>query len=160
MGAFAAIYHPVGIPMIVQGAKNPGFTIGSTGSPAIWASPSRRPHRLSREVIGWRAPSPCLRPSRWCAACCSRRWCRARPLRRQSEGAQQVDLPPGVMARVFFVMTLAAISGSLIFNFTTNGNGRLLAERLQGIVDDPATSASCSPWSTPSRRWRSSSWAS
>ena len=36
-------------------------------------------------------------------------------------------------------MTLAAISGSLIFNFTTNGNGRLLAERLQGIVDDPAT---------------------
>ena len=49
-----------------------------------------------------------------------------------------MDLPPGVMARVFFVMTLAAISGSLIFNFTTNGNGRLLAERLQGIVDDPA----------------------
>ena len=43
------------------------------------------------------------------------------------------------MVRVFFVMTLAAISGSLIFNFTTNGNGRLLAERLRGIVDDPAT---------------------
>ena len=43
------------------------------------------------------------------------------------------------MMRIFFVMTLAAISGSLIFNFTTNGNGRLLAERLAGIVDDPAT---------------------
>ena len=26
------------------------------------------------------------------------------------------------MARIFLVMTLAAISGSLIFNFTTNGN--------------------------------------
>jgi MFS family permease len=43
------------------------------------------------------------------------------------------------MARVLLVMTLAAISSSLIFNFTTNGNGRLLAERLAGLVDDPAT---------------------
>src|SRR5262249_34587939 len=52
---------------------------------------------------------------------------------------KQLDLPPGVMMRVFLVMTLAAISGSLIFNFTTNGNGQLIAERLAGIVDDPAT---------------------
>jgi MFS family permease len=50
-----------------------------------------------------------------------------------------VDLPRSVMVRILFVMTLAAISGSLIFNFTTNGNGQLLAERLQGLVDDPAT---------------------
>src|SRR6201985_1778405 len=28
MGAFASIYHPVGIPMLVQKAKNFGFTIG------------------------------------------------------------------------------------------------------------------------------------
>ena len=28
MGAFASIYHPVGIPRLVQKAKNPGFTIG------------------------------------------------------------------------------------------------------------------------------------
>src|SRR5262249_139550 len=31
MGVFTAIYHPVGIPMIVQHAKNPGFTIGVNG---------------------------------------------------------------------------------------------------------------------------------
>ena len=36
-------------------------------------------------------------------------------------------------------MTAVAITGSLLFNFTTNGNGQLLAERLRGIVDDPAT---------------------
>jgi len=40
---------------------------------------------------------------------------------------------------VFAVMTLAAISASLIFNFTTNGNGRLLAERFSGVIDSPAT---------------------
>ena len=42
MGTFAAIYHPVGIPMLVQDAKNLGFTIGVNGSPATWASRSRR----------------------------------------------------------------------------------------------------------------------
>ena len=31
MGAFSSIYHPVGIPMLVQGAPNPGRTIGFNG---------------------------------------------------------------------------------------------------------------------------------
>ena len=35
-------------------------------------------------------------------------------------------------------MTVAAISASLLFNFTTNGNGQLLRERFAGIVEDPA----------------------
>src|SRR4030095_12122240 len=51
---------------------------------------------------------------------------------------RSVDLPASVMVRIFFVMTLAAVSGSMIFNFTTNGNNQLLAERLRGLVDDPA----------------------
>jgi MFS family permease len=42
------------------------------------------------------------------------------------------------LARVFAVMTITAISSSLLFNFTTNGNGQLLRERLIGIVEDPA----------------------
>ena len=36
-------------------------------------------------------------------------------------------------------MSLAAVSSSMIFNFTTNGNNQLLAERLRGLVDNPAT---------------------
>jgi predicted MFS family arabinose efflux permease len=51
---------------------------------------------------------------------------------------KSVDLPASIMMRIFFVMTLAAVSGSMIFNFTTNGNSQLLAERLRGLVDDPA----------------------
>ena len=31
MGAFASIYHPVGIPMLVQRAEKPGFVIGVNG---------------------------------------------------------------------------------------------------------------------------------
>ncbi len=46
------------------------------------------------------------------------------------------DAPP--LARIFVVMTMAAIASSLLFNLTTNGNGQLLRERLAGIVEDPA----------------------
>jgi MFS family permease len=35
-------------------------------------------------------------------------------------------------------MTAAAVSASLLFNFTTNGNGQLLRERFAGIIEDPA----------------------
>jgi MFS family permease len=42
------------------------------------------------------------------------------------------------LAHIFAVVTAASISGSLLFNFTTNGNGELLRERLAGVVDDPA----------------------
>ena len=35
-------------------------------------------------------------------------------------------------------MTAAAITSSVLFNFTTNGNGPLLAERFQGVMEDPA----------------------
>src|SRR5690606_28474529 len=31
LGAFAAIYHPVGIPMLVRGSPRPGWTLGVNG---------------------------------------------------------------------------------------------------------------------------------
>jgi MFS family permease len=48
-------------------------------------------------------------------------------------------LPRAVMVRIVFVMTATAVTGNLIFNFTTNGNGELLRERFRGIVEDPAS---------------------
>ena len=42
------------------------------------------------------------------------------------------------LAHIFAIVTIASVSGSLLFNFTTNGNGELLRERLRGIVEDPA----------------------
>ena len=52
--------------------------------------------------------------------------------------AKMLDLPPSIMARVFAIMTFTAVTGSIIFNFTTNGNGELLRERVKGAVQDPA----------------------
>jgi MFS family permease len=42
------------------------------------------------------------------------------------------------MVRVLVVMTVAAATGNMLFNFATSGNTRLLAERLEGLVADPA----------------------
>ncbi len=140
MGVFAAIYHPVGIPMIVQGARNPGFTIGLNGLAGnLGIAFAALLTGFLVKLYGWRLAFvvPALL-SIGCglafAALVPRE--AVAPAKR---ARKQLDMPPDAMVRVFLVMTLAAISGSLIFNFTTNGNGQLLAERLRGIVDDPAT---------------------
>ena len=140
MGAFAAIYHPVGIPMIVQGSTNPGFTIGLNGLAGnLGIAGAALFTGFLVKIIGWRAafavPAVISMVCGVLFALLVPREAVA-PAKRPKK---QVDLPRGVMMRIFLVMTLAAISGSLIFNFTTNGNTRLITERLDGIVDDPAT---------------------
>jgi MFS family permease len=139
MGAFAAIYHPVGIPMIVQSSPRPGFTIGLNGlagNLGIAAAAVLTGFLVER--VGWRMAFAV--PALFALACGfvftlvvpREEIAPARKPRRS------VELPASVMMRVFLVMTLAAVSGSMIFNFTTNGNNQLLAERLRGLVDDPA----------------------
>jgi MFS family permease len=139
MGAFAAIYHPVGIPMLVQNAANPGFTIGLNGLAGnLGIAAAALITGFLVKLVGWRAafavPAAIALVSGVLFALLVPRE-NVAPAKRATKHAA---LPAHVMARVFLVMTLAAISGSLIFHFTTNGNGRLLAERLAGIVDDPA----------------------
>jgi len=140
MGAFSSIYHPVGIPMLVQGARKPGFTIGVNGLAGnLGIAAAAILTGVLVKFLGWRAAfvvpgAIALACGLLFAALVPRE--EMAPARRPK---RSVELPPAVMVRILFVMTLAAISGSLIFNFTTNGNGQLLAERFRGIVDDPAT---------------------
>jgi MFS family permease len=140
MGAFAAIYHPVGIPMIVQGSTNPGFTIGLNGLAGnLGIAGAALFTGFLVKVVGWRAAFavPAI-----VSVACGVLFALLVPreeIAPAKRPKKQVDLPRGVMVRIFLVMTLAAMSGSLIFNFTTNGNTRLMSERLDGIVDDPAT---------------------
>jgi MFS family permease len=140
MGAFAAIYHPVGIPMIVQGARNPGFTIGVNGLAGnLGIAGTALLTGLLVKALGWRAAFAV--PGAMAVACGCLFWLlvpreTTAPARRPP---RSLELPRNEMIRVFAVMTLAAISSSLIFNFTTNGNGQLLTERLRGLIDDPAT---------------------
>jgi MFS family permease len=138
MGAFASIYHPVGIPMIVQGADKPGFVIGVNGlvgnlGIAIGASVSV----LLATKYGWQAayllPAViCLLAAVLFATLVPKE--QEAPSKRR---AKMLDLPPAVMAKVFFIMTCAAVSGSIVFNFTTNGNGEMLKARIASLAADP-----------------------
>ena len=141
LGLFASIYHPVGIPMLVQGSKTPGATIGVNGLAGNLgiAAVALITGGLI-QWLGWRAAFvvPGL-------ACIAMGVVFARvaphetesPAKRGNKGLN--TLPRAQLLRALMVMTVASASSGLLFNLTTNGNARLLDERLRGLVSDPAT---------------------
>jgi MFS family permease len=138
MGAFASIYHPVGIPMLVQKADKPGFVIGVNGlvgnlGIAIGSSVSV----LLATRFGWQmayiVPGlVCLAAAVLFSTIVPRE--ESAPANRR---ARMLDMPPAVMARVFTIMTCAAVSGSIVFNFTTNSNGEMLKARIAELAANP-----------------------
>jgi MFS family permease len=140
IGTFAAIYHPVGIPMLVQNVSNPGAVIGVNGLAGnLGIAVAALVTGFLVKWIGWRAAF--VVPGLIAIVCgiafaivCPRE--REAPAKRK--GKATVVLSPAMLVRAFTVMTAAAVTGSLLFNFTTNGNAQLLSERFVGIIEDPA----------------------
>ena len=139
LGCFAAIYHPVGIPMLLQGAQRPGWVIGVNGfSGNLGLALAAVTTGFLVKEFGWRMAFAV--PGAVSLACGIAFWLTAKeesmpPAKRK---ATQAELPKALLARVFLIMTLAATSGSLLFNFSTNGNYELLHERLGAAWRDPA----------------------
>jgi MFS family permease len=138
MGAFSSIYHPVGIPMIVAGAERPGFVIGVNGlvgnlGVALGASVSV----LLATRYGWQAAY--LLPAVIClvGAVLFARYVPKEEISPAKRKAKILDMPPNMMARVFFIMTCAAVTGSIVFNFTTNSNGEMLKAKIESLADTP-----------------------
>ncbi len=140
IGAFASIYHPVGIPMLVQRASRPGAVIGINGLAGnLGVAGAALLTGFLVQWLGWR--SAFIVPGLVSLACgvvfalvCEPQG--VAPGR--SRKPPQIVLPRRQLARALLVMTAAAITGSLLFNFTTNGNTQLLTERFDGLVNDPA----------------------
>ena len=140
IGVFAAIYHPVGIPMLLERSPNPGATIGFNGLAGnLGVAVAALLTGFLIQWQGWRAAF--VVPGVLALAC---GWVFARacpqelsaPAKRK--GGAKVSLPAPMLARALVVMTAAAITSSVLFNFTTNGNGPLITERFQGVMEDPA----------------------
>ena len=141
IGAFAAIYHPVGIPMLVQNVPNPGAVIGLNGLVGnLGIALAALLTGLLIKWIGWRAA---FAVPGVLAIVCGIVFALKCPPETHSpskgRGAKAaVQLTPAMLARAFAVMTAAAITSSILFNFTTNGNSQLLTERFRGVIEDPA----------------------
>ncbi len=139
MGAFSAIYHPVGIPMLVRHSLRPGRTIGINGLAGnLGVAFAAVLTGFLVKYAGWRAAFvvPGL-----VAIACGVVFARVTPREEEPPAKRRqthVELPAGLFARIFTIITIASITASLLFNFTTNGNGELLRERFAGIVTDPA----------------------
>ena len=139
MGAFASIYHPVGIPMLVQHTTRPGAVIGVNGLvgnlgiavAAVltgflvkyfgWRMAFVVPGivTIALGILFWRVvPQEAAPPSR--------------------RAAKQSALPRSELVKAVLVLTVTSTCGSLVFNFTTNGNVELMADRLRNVTADPA----------------------
>jgi MFS family permease len=140
IGAFAAIYHPVGIPMLVQNVPNPGAVIGLNGLAGnLGIAVAAIVTGFLVKWFGWRAAF--VVPGVFSLVCgiafaivCPKE--SEAPSKRKEKA--KVSLSPAMLARAFAVMTVAAAAGSLVFNFTTNGNVQLMSERFAGLIEDPA----------------------
>ena len=141
LGAFAAIYHPVGIPMLVRNVPNPGAVIGLNGLAGnLGIAVAALVTGLLVKWIGWRAAF--VVPGLVSIACgivfaisCPQE---ADAPSKGKGGKAKVSLSPAMLVRAFAVMTAAAATGSILFNFTTNGNTQLLTEGFLGVIEDPA----------------------
>ena len=139
MGAFSSIYHPVGIPMLVRGAQRPGLAIGINGFAGnLGVALAAVATGFLVKYAGWRAAfiAPALLAIFAGIAFARFAPRETAPPAHGTRLAQTHDA--SMLARIYVVMTVAAISSSLLFNFTTNGNGQLLRERFAGMVEDPA----------------------
>ena len=140
IGAFASIYHPVGIPMLLQGAVRPGATIGINGLAGnLGIAVAAALTGLLMQWLGWRAAFAA--PGLVCVVL-GFVFLRVVPPETESpakrKGGAQVRLSRAQVARALALMTMASATGSILFNLTTNGNAQLLSERFRGVVNDPA----------------------
>lgn len=141
LGCFSSIYHPVGIPMLVQRTRQPGAAIGLNGFAGnLGIAAAAISTGMLVEAAGWRAAF--VVPGLACIALGLLFW-RLAPRESEPPAARthkaDVQLSRGELARVMAVLTVASASSGLIFNLTTNGNGQMLGERLAAQVNDPST---------------------
>ena len=140
LGCAASIYHPVGIPMLVQGESRPGWAIGVNGLAGnLGLAAAAAVTGLLVKYFGWRmafiVPGIVSIILGFVFAVYATRD-GAAPAKRKSSASGHHD---GIsVAKVMLIMTVAATSGSMLFNFSTSSNYELLSSRFSEISQDPA----------------------
>jgi MFS family permease len=139
LGTFSAIYHPVGIPMLVQKSVRPGLTIGVNG---LAGNLGIAMAALSTGfLVAWQGWRVAFWVPGVVSLVCGVLFALSAPHENVAPSKKKtkvVQLPKHLAWRTFAVMVATSTTTSLLFNITTNGNAQLLAERLDGMVSDPS----------------------
>jgi len=139
LGIFSAIYHPVGIPLLVQKSQRPGFTIGVNGLAGNLGIAAAA--LLTGFLVAWHGWRLAFIIPGLVSVACGFAFAWYAPNDSESPAKKRtsaVQLPQHLAWRTFIVMVATATTSSVLFNITTNGNAQLVAERLDGLVNDPS----------------------
>jgi MFS family permease len=139
MGAFASIYHPVGIPMLLRHAEKPGITIGINGMAGnLGIAAAAISTGFFIQYVDWRTAFIVPGILSIAGGLLFMKFAPVEDGAPATRNAKQIELAPATRNKVLLVMTMLAITSSILFNFTTNGNGELLKTRLPILVEQPA----------------------
>jgi len=139
LGCFASIYHPIGVPMLVQGEQRPGWAIGINGLAGnLGLAAAAIVTGFLIKYFSWRMAF--LVPgiaSLVCGVLFAMYATResASPAKKKVSGGGNAGIS---IAKVLLIMTMASTAGSALFNFSTSSNYELLTNRFQQISQDPA----------------------
>lgn len=137
LGIFSAIYHPVGIPLLVQKAPRPGLTIGVNGLAGNLGIAMAA--LVTGFLVAWQGWRVAFVVPGLVSLVCGVLFAWFAPQEQMASSKKKnasVQLPKNLAMRTFFVMVGTATTTSLLFNITTNGNTQLLAQKLDGLVSD------------------------
>ncbi len=135
IGMFAAIYHPVGIAMLVANQPQLGRTLGVNG---VWGNAGLAFAALLTGALadfaGWRLAF--FVPGVLCIAAGFGfvRAARGVELRKGTAKKTEARIPRALLARVFLIVAVATACGGLIFNATTVSMPKVFDERLASLA--------------------------
>jgi len=134
-GAFAAIYHPVGIAMLVARSQNMGRALGWNG---LWGNLGLAAAALFTGALvdfaGWRAAF--FVPGLACIAAGIGFLLLVKDPGKVQKTSRTIGLhiEGRTMARIFAVLLIATACGGVIFNSTTVSMPKVFDERLQALT--------------------------
>ncbi len=135
VGAFAAIYHPVGIAMLVAAPGRMGRALGWNG---LWGNLGLASAALLSgalvDAFGWRAafwvPGVCC----VLAGICFLILVKDPGQAKKSSKSLGLHVDARMMARIFSIMLVATAFGGIIFNSTTISMPKVFDERLSALT--------------------------
>jgi MFS family permease len=134
-GAFAAIYHPVGIAMLVASPEKMGRTLGWNG---LWGNLGLAAAALLTgalvDLAGWRTAF--FVPGVICVAAGVGFLALVKDPGKVKKTSKSIGLHVDgrTMARIFTVLLIATACGGIIFNSTTVSMPKVFDERLQALT--------------------------
>ena len=135
IGVFAAIYHPVGIAMLVAGRDNVGRVLGVNGVFGnVGVAFSALMAGALADTVGWRAAFIVPGAIALAVGVAFAFFGREAPGTVPARKSDARRLPRADLARVFAILTVATACGGVIFNATTISMPKVFDERLSALT--------------------------